>query len=332
MPTSPLGRIFDRANLYLHARRIASREIASGEVLAVHHLGPCGEQSPSLIGHIPVPLVYGPLPGSRPVQVADDEWLSWLLATNATTLQAWVSILASKSARPISRSLWRRTIRLADAITVEAMASTPPGFRDVVVIPPGIDTAQFSPDGHGDRVTGRVIAVGRLIARKGYDLLIGAMSEVVRSYRPAHLLIVGTGPEEGSLRVLARRLGLNSSVTFAGNVSRSKLPELLRTAEVFCHPAVWDNVPFALLEAMACGLPPVVSSTGGLVEMVGGAGLVYQVGDEAALAARLLEVLSGLRLSRLLGAAARERVVQYFTWDRMCDSYLDLYKTMAATK
>jgi glycosyltransferase involved in cell wall biosynthesis len=331
-PASPLGRIVDRVNLYAYARRVVNKEIASGNVLAVHHLGPCGEQSPSLVGPLTVPFVYGPLPGPRPVMVADDEWLSWLLTAKASRLQAKMSMLAAAPTRPLARALWRRTVRRADAVTVEASVNAPPGFREVVTIPPGIDASQFSPIAGADRVPGRVITAGRLIARKGYDILIRAMRDLVREYRPAHLLIVGTGPEELSLKLLVASLDLASSVTFAGDVSRASLPDLLRSADVFCHPAVWDNVPFAVLEAMACGLPVTVSSAGGLPEMVGDAGLVHPVGIEKSLTAQLLDLLTHPILRKSLGIAARARVTEFFTWDRMCDAYLDLYTELASSK
>ncbi len=324
-PESPLGKVVDRVNLYLQALRVARREIASGRVLAVHHLGPCGQQSPSLIGPISVPFVYGPLPGARPPTVVDDEWLSWLLSTNATATQGWMSIVASKPARVLARALWRRTMRLADVVTVEARASAPPELPDAVVIPPGIDTVQFSPGRPVDQIDGRVIAVGRLIARKGYEALIRAMHEVVAAYRPAHLLIVGTGPEEQPLKRLTSSLGMDQCVTFVGTVARSELPELLNTAVAFCHPAVWDNVPFALLEGMACGLPPVVSSAGALPEMVGSAGLVFPIGQTDSLAAHLTTVLTEPGLRQSLAVAARTRILEAFTWQQMCDSYLDLY-------
>jgi glycosyltransferase involved in cell wall biosynthesis len=327
-PTSPQGRILDRANLYFHARRIAYREVLSGRALVVHHLGPCGEQSPSLIGKLPVPFVYGPLPASRPSDPQDDEWLSWLLTANATTAQTRLSKIVAGPAIVAAHWLWHRTVDRADAITVEAQANVPNGYRNVVVIPPGVDIIQFKPRSLTQPEPGRIVAVGRLLARKGYDVLIRAVAQVVRSYHPAHLLLVGSGPQEQSLRLLARQLGIGASITFTGNIPRADLPRLLHSAEVFCHPARLDNVPFAPLEAMACGLPTVVSSAGALPELVGEAGVVHTVGDEQDLARHLLEILTSGRLRGALGTAARARVVEHFTWQTMCDRYLQLYRQL----
>ena len=127
-------------------------------------------------------------------------------------------------------------------------------------------------------------------------------------------------------------MGIDSAVTFVGNIPRADLPQLLRSAEVFCHPARWDNVPFAPLEAMACGLPTVVSSAGGLPDIVGEAGMIHSVGNEEELARHLLELLSTPRLRNTLGTAARDRVVKHFTWQAMSDSYLDLYRRLAESR
>jgi glycosyltransferase involved in cell wall biosynthesis len=329
LPGSPVGRVIDRATLYLHARRVVYKEVASGRAFVVHHSGPCGEQSPSLVGRIPIPLVYGPVPATRPAGVPDDEWLSWLRTPEASAIEATLSKVAARQARIVAHFLWLRTLRRANAVTVEATANAPAERPDVVVIPPGVDVFHFSPDAHDDAIDGRVIAVGSLLARKGYDVLIRAVARVVRSCRQAHLVIVGSGPEEQHLRLLVGQLGIDSSVTFAGNIPRANLTRLLRSAQVFSHPAIFDTFPLAVLEAMACGLPTVVSSAGALPTIIGAAGLVHAVGNEEELAQQLLEVLSTPRLRRGLGTAARTRIVENFTWQAMSDSYLELYKRLA---
>ena len=190
----------------------------------------------------------------------------------------------------------------AGAFTVEALANAPEMYPNAVVTPPGIDDTQFSPSASDDAVAGRVIAVGRLLARKGIDLLIRAVAQLVPRYRQVHLLRLArlrTGG--GALRRLTNELGIDSSVTFLGNVPRAHVPRLLQSAQVYCHPARWDNVPFAPLEAMACGLPALVSSAGGLPDLVGEAGIVHAAGDENASAYHLFELLSTPRLRRSLG-------------------------------
>lgn len=332
-PTSPMRKIVDRANLYMHARRIAYREVASGRALVVHHLGPCGESSPSLIGRLSVPFVYGPVPAARSHDVQDDEWLSWLLSHDASAAEAWLSRIVAAPASLIGKWLWHKTINRADAVTVEARSQTNIAHPSTVVIRPGIDVDQFKPRDDSQPVAGRIVAVGRLLGRKGYDDLIRALHSVVRTLPSAHLVLVGSGPQEHALRLLARQLGVDASVTFTGNISRADLIRLLHSAEVFCHPAKWESFfPAAPLEAMACGLPMIVSSAGALPELVGNfAGLVHAPGDYRKLASDLVNVLSNGMLRLALGSAARSHIVDQFTWQAMCDAYLDLYQRMGRT-
>jgi glycosyltransferase involved in cell wall biosynthesis len=79
---------------------------------------------------------------------------------------------------------------------------------------------------------------------------------------------------------------------------------------------------------MACGVPTVVSSAGALPEIVGQAGIVHGVGDEAELAQQLLRVLLTPELRRSLSAAAHVRAVQRFSWQAMCDGYFELYRSL----
>ncbi len=331
LPSSPLGRILDRVNLYSHARRVAYREVSSGRVLAVHHLGPCGKGSPSLIGQLHVPFVYGPVPATLPAEHYDEEWQSWLRTPGTRAIQARLSKALIGQARPAALFLRRRTIRRADAITVEAHTEDLNGHPNIVVIRPGIDVDEFKPRDRGEPEAGRVVAVGRFLPRKGYDVLIRAVARVVRSLPSTHLLLVGSGPQEQSLRLLASQLGIDASVTFTGSVSRADLISLLQSAEVFCHPAKWESFfPAAPLEAMACGLPMIVSTAGALPELVGNfAGMVHTPGDDEELASNLQEVLTNGTRRRALGTAARAHIVEHFTWDTMCDAYLDLYRQLA---
>ena len=199
------------------------------------------------------------------------------------------------------------------------------------MIPPGVDTHYFSPGDSGGRDRGRLIAVGTLIKRKGYDVLKRSIAALNRADRQVHLVLVGYGPDEQPLRELAGELDIGSLVTFAGNVSRAELATYLRSAEVLCHPARYDKFP---LEAMSCGLPALVSAAGAHSEIVSESGRVHPIGDSDALARNLIEVLSAPELRARLGVAARTRAVRQFTWQVMCDSYLSLYRirVMAADK
>lgn len=326
VPHTPAGQVLDRARLYAHARRIARREVRSGRVLAVHHFGPCGPWTPSFVGHLPVPFVYGPLPALDPGTWHRDEWIvHWLELQPGTNRQRRAGALVFAAGRRVGAPLMRRTLRRADAVTVEVAENRPAQRPDAFVIPPGIDLDLFRPDAAIRRVVGRIVAAGALLPRKGYDVLIRAVAALRAGGVAAELVVAGTGPQEEELRALARQLGVESCVQLVGKLSRAELVPLLQSAAAFCHPARFDNYPFAPLEAMACGVPTLVSNFPSLRDAVGDAGMVHAIGDHVELARQLGAVLGDPARQSALSAACRQRAVNRFSWDSIAAQHIDLY-------
>src|SRR5207248_291606 len=147
-------------------------------VLALHHFGPCSRGSPSFLPRAQVPMIYGPMPGAIPKGVnARGDWGAWL-GTNRGRVQIWTAASIARAVAPLTYAAWRWTIARADCVTVEAYANVPDERRDAVVIPPGIDLDFFAPGPERPKA-GRIVAVGSLLYRKGFDVLIRAAAEVV---------------------------------------------------------------------------------------------------------------------------------------------------------
>ncbi|SCY41058.1 Glycosyltransferase involved in cell wall bisynthesis [Microbacterium sp. LKL04] len=158
----------------------------------------------------------------------------------------------------------------------------------------------------------RVLAVGRLVEKKGFDVLLRALRRSDLAYE---LVIVGDGPEMDSLRRAADGL----PVTFAGQLGRDSLMERYAAADVVAFPSRraasgdQDGLPVALLEAMGSGRAVVVSDLPGLNEAVQdeASGLVVPAEDERALADALARLDGDAALRRRLGDAARDRAHEY---------------------
>lgn len=150
-----------------------------------------------------------------------------------------------------------------------------------------------------------LVFLGRLVSDKGADLLIDALEKLRgRSLAPT-LSIIGGGPEEPALQEQVRRAGLENQVQFLGKRTGEDLVRELQRHRVMVIPSRWLE-PFGIvaLEALACGLVPVVSSGGGLPDAIGSCGLTFPNGDAEALAARLEEILSNpSRQAELLAGA-----------------------------
>ena len=153
-----------------------------------------------------------------------------------------------------------------------------------------------------------VLAVARLVPQKGLDVLIRAFASLPECVREGWtLVLVGDGPERESLEALVNRQGLSSVVSFEGFRPDPSL--FMQRASIFALPSRFEGMPNALLEAMAAGLPSVVSDASpGPLEMVrdGREGLVVRTDDEVAFAAGLERLMKDVLLRQRCGDSARE--------------------------
>ncbi|WP_433271913.1 glycosyltransferase [Actinosynnema sp. CS-041913] len=201
----------------------------------------------------------------------------------------------------------------------------------ISVVPCGVDPRLFQPDGEQARrrLPHRLVAVGRLVPRKGFADLITAL----RSLPDTELVIAGgaadmsADPEARRLLDHARTLAVRDRVRLVGQVSRSDMPALLRSADaVVCVP--WYE-PFGIvpLEAMACGVPVVASAVGGLTDTVvdGVTGALVPPRQPVALARTLRSLLTDPARREAYGLAGADRVQVRYTWDRVAEDTERVY-------
>ncbi|QWN35851.1 glycosyltransferase family 4 protein [Cobetia sp. 4B] len=154
-----------------------------------------------------------------------------------------------------------------------------------------------------------VMMVGRLWEQKNPACLVEAYCQLWESGDPgADLVLVGDGALKESLEARVKLAGLESHVHFLG--WRTDTPELLRLCDVFVLPSRWEGMPLAILEAMGCGLPVIVSDIPGNRHLVRDAenGLLFPVENAGSLASALVELLENASLRIRLGAAGRAKV------------------------
>jgi glycosyltransferase involved in cell wall biosynthesis len=173
-----------------------------------------------------------------------------------------------------------------------------------------------------------MLGVGSLIQRKGFDILIRALSVLRDEGRlgPWRLAIAGQGIEQDNLLALARDSGLQDRVMILG--PRNDIPDLQAAADIFVMPSLWEGLPIALLEAMFAGNAIVASRVSGIPEAVEHErhGLLAPPGDVHALKSELLRVMDDAHERRRLGEAARARASERFTIRAMTDAYERLYR------
>ncbi len=152
----------------------------------------------------------------------------------------------------------------------------------------------------------------------------------VRKRTPAHLLMVGDGPDRSPAEQLARKLGVEKHVSFLGK--QDHVERLIPTAHVLLLPSEMEAFGLAALEAMACGVPPVATRVGGVSELVtdGVDGYLEAAGDTEAQAARVSELLEDNGLHRKMSEAARQTALSRFDTARIIPLYERCYEEVCA--
>jgi phosphatidyl-myo-inositol dimannoside synthase len=234
---------------------------------------------------------------------------------------------------PLLRSIWRHATPLIAKCAQEIdMIQAADARAKVTYVPNGVDLTSFQP---GDPIpeTGslRIICVARLIERKGQHHLIEAVKHLADQNIDVMLSLVGTGDSLGSYELLARDLGISDRVRFVGYVPREAIAEHFAAAHVFALPSYNEGMAIAALEAMASGLPVVLTRTGGTEELVeeGLNGLTFEWADVDVLTAHLRHLATDRALARQMGAASRERAMQ-FSWDAIAETYLNIFAIIIA--
>lgn len=234
--------------------------------------------------------------------------------------------------KPAIRAIWREAshvVACSDGLRDLARATDP--TASVAVIPDGVDLEAFTPKEHRSEGPARILGIGRLIPRKGFDALIRATAALEQRGRTGfEVEIVGDGPERQSLERLAETLGVGHRVRFAGTVSYADLPARYAAADIYALTSHAEGMPLVVLEAMATGLPIVATDVQGMQELVedGSNGYRFAVGDHEALAQRLEELIANPASRAAFGVASRQRVERY-SWSSIADSYLELLQDAA---
>ena len=168
-------------------------------------------------------------------------------------------------------------------------------------------------------------AIGRLAPQKGLQYLLRAAPEVLRENPNALFVLVGDGPDRGTLEAEATYLGIRGSVYFLG--VREDIPELLSSMDVVVMPSLSEGLPMALLEAMASGRAVVASRVGAIPNVIEERvnGIMLSPGDVSGLTAALRDLLKNRELRVALGQKARETVASRFSAASMAKRYLEVY-------
>lgn len=241
---------------------------------------------------------------------------------------------------PGTRELLARSLRGAELIVsageyavIEARRAARRDL-DAVVVPPGVDVERFRPATQSERNATRarfgipadallVLSVSRLVPRKGMDRLVEAAARLQDRYPDLLVVVAGDGRDRGRIRRLVARTA--APVRLLGRVDDEDLPDLYAAADVFamlCRTR-WGGLEqegfgIVFVEAAAAGVPQIAGASGGAAEAVadGETGLIVQEPDSVdAVESALERLLADPQLRESMGAAARRRAVEHFSYD-----------------
>jgi glycosyltransferase involved in cell wall biosynthesis len=214
----------------------------------------------------------------------------------------------------VGRFPWRRTREVVIPNGIVLSPAPTPADRDEARARLGLDRA--------DLVVG---IVARLSPQKAHHVLFEAIADLAPSHPRLRLAVVGGGAEDANLRALAEELDIGDRVLFTGVRSDSR--ELFAGFDISCLSSVHEGAPLAVLESMAAAVPVVATDCGAVRDLVadGEEGFVVPVGDPAALAARLEQLIADLDGRREMGARARARAEREYSIELTAAEYQRLF-------
>ena len=294
------------------------------DVLHVQCFGPNGAYATALSRLCGVPLVVT-LQGETLMDDADIFDVSQFMRTS---LRAGLRTAAAVTACS--------AFALDDAV---ARFGLPAGRG--VVIPNGVSLDQSAGASDGDADLGPltrlgstpyVLALGRVVVKKGFDLLLAGYAAMDPTVRTADLVIGGTGPALQGLEAQAEESGIGDRVHFVGRLTREQVAAAMSGATVFAMPSRLEPFGIVVLEGWRAGIAVVATRRGGAPEFVrdGRDGLLVDPFDTAEVAQALGRLLSDESLRRSIAGAGRARVGG-FAWPAVADRYRRLYASVLAS-
>jgi glycosyltransferase involved in cell wall biosynthesis len=269
--------------------------------------------------------VHHPITVDRRLELAELGWNAW----QHLTKRRWYSFL--KMQKRVLRKLPRLiTVSRTSRTDIIDEFGVDPGRIDVV--PVGVDQKIFRPQPEIETVPGRMLAViSSDVPLKGLSFLLEAVAKLRTEVPEAHLVVIGRMRDKDPGRRMVAKFGIEDAVTFTGNIPYDEMIRLYGTAQIAVVPSLYEGFSLPSIQAMACGLPLVCTRAGAIPEVAGKDGetaLLVPPADPSALAAAIKRILEDEPLQKRLSKAARERVLERFTWAAMAKGTAEQYRVV----
>lgn len=216
--------------------------------------------------------------------------------------------------------------RSEQVICVSAAAETIAqslGAKQTTVVQNAVDIEEFSPSPTAEK---SLLYIGRLVRNNGIQDLFTALPGIVDAHPDLKVHLVGSGPLEETVEETIQTLGLSDSVRIYDYVE--DISEMYELASVFCRPSYSEGLPLTMLEAMASGVPPVITSIAGVPEVVTDreTGILLEPGNPDDIEQAIIELFDDSAFREQLSQNAHEYVVENLTWEQRTKKVIQAYE------
>lgn len=262
----------------------------------------------------------------------------YLLGVKIVAMSHGAELAIARRSRPVHQVLsWllnASDVRCANSSHTASEVARVSGCNDVVILPYGATVACKS-DEAKTREKPLLLFCGRLVQRKGIDVLLRALPQVLASV-DVDVVITGEGDRKKEWVQLSAELGLSTAVSFPGFVSDEELSRLYATCTMYVHPAIYDDngdtegLGVVLIEALSNKKPVIASNVGGIPDVIhhGETGILVEEKNQQALADAILQLLHDDALCAELGEAGYLHVKKFFDWQRIAQETYAVYASL----
>lgn len=229
--------------------------------------------------------------------------------------------------KPVTRVIWKcAKAVVANSSKLQQLALSSSSNLAVQVIPNGVDTQLFQPLEEKDKYKKFTVTAGGTVMgpKKNLDILIRAFASFHKDNPDTQLLLIGDGVLKPSLIELVASLDLTAAVEFKGALSKEEVAQVLPRCHVFCLPSENEGMSNAMLEAVAAGLPIVMTDVGGTDEVVGKNGIILAAATEVEITQALQTIYGDVDARIEMGRLSRT-VAEKMSWEKVAKKYRDIY-------
>ncbi|MBN2317306.1 MAG: glycosyltransferase family 4 protein [Sedimentisphaerales bacterium] len=228
---------------------------------------------------------------------------------------------------PAFRAIWKNAaVLIANSQGLKERALRFMPSASIEVIPNGVDTNTFHPAETSDQQDKlKLLTVGRLSATKRVEMLIDAVEILHNDGCKLSLTIAGGGQLESQLRYLVRQKKLDDIIEITGRVDPEKMPQMYRENNIFVSASMQEGMSNAMLEAMASGLPIIVTRCEGVQELIKDNGIIIEESSAEAISKAIRKLVDDRSLLMQMADQASKQAEQ-FTWRHNAEEYLALYE------